>query len=60
MNLAQRILRLIHPKDEEQRMEMRGQIARAAAEAEDLTRTTLTMDCESLRRWLDENGKSFK
>ena len=54
MNLAQRILRLIHPKDEEQRMKMRQAISRASAEAEDVVRT-VSLDGEALKKWLLEN-----
>ena len=56
MNLSQRILRLIHPKDEAERMQVRAAIARAAAEAEDLTRT-VNHDGERLTAWLAEHCK---
>lgn len=56
MNLAQRILRLIHPKVEEERMQIRQAIARACAEAEDVTRT-VNLDAEALQKWLFEHRK---
>ena len=39
MTFAMRILRFFHPTTERERMEMREALARAQAEAEDLTRT---------------------
>ncbi len=56
MNIAQKILRFIHPKDEAERMRVRAAIARATAEAEDVTRT-VELDAERLKRWLAENCK---
>ena len=56
MKLAQTILRLIHPKAEAERMRVRAAISRAAAEAEDLTRTC-TLNGPALKAWLAENGK---
>ena len=56
MKLALRILRFIHPKAEAERMIVRAAIARAAAEAEDLTRTC-TLNGPALKTWLTENGK---
>ena len=38
-NFAISVLKLVHKEDEKQRMELRDQLRRAAAEAEDLTRT---------------------
>ena len=55
MKLAHRILRFIHPRDEEERMELRQAIARACAEAEDLTRT-VTTDGDALKKWLAQNS----
>ena len=56
MKLAQKILRLIHPEAEAERMIVRAAIARASAEAEDVTRT-VALDGDALRRWLLQNGK---
>ena len=57
MNLTQRILRFLHPKAEAERMELRQAIARACAEAEDVTRT-VTLDGPRLQEWLRKNGKT--
>ena len=55
MKLAQKILRFVHFEDEDERMKLREAIARAAAEAEDVTRT-VQLDGEALKKWLQENG----
>ena len=39
MKIGQRILKILHPQDEKERMEYRFQAARALAEMEDLNRT---------------------
>lgn len=54
MSIAQRILRIVHPKAEGERMKMREALARATAEAEDVTRT-VKLDAEALRKYLAEN-----
>ena len=53
MRLSQRILKIFHPREEGERMELREAVARASAEAEDLTRTvSMNRDefCAMLRR----------
>ena len=39
MKISQRILKVFHPKDEQERMKYRFEAARALAELEDLNRT---------------------
>lgn len=58
MSLGKRILRMISPKDEAQRMELRLALDTVDAHTEDLTRT-LTIDGAELRRRIAEhfNGK---
>ena len=56
MTFAQTLLRLCHPKAEKERMQMRRVLARAQAEAEDVTRT-VKLDSERLQTWLRENDK---
>ena len=51
MNLSKRILKFLHPQDEAQRMNFRMAVARATAEAEDVTRTINT-DATAMRVWL--------
>ena len=51
MTLAQQILRFVHPEVEKERMEMREALARATAEAEDVTRT-VSLDADALREWI--------
>ena len=59
MTLMQKILRLIHPKDEAERMQMRQAISRASAEAEDVVRT-VSQDGDALKRWLAEHCEMRK
>ena len=59
MTLAQQILRFVHPEVEKERMEMREAMARAKAEAEDVTRTT-SLDGAALQKWLLENASHVR
>ena len=59
MKLAQRILRFCYRQDEDERMEVRNAIARAAAEAEDVVRT-VKLDGERLREWLRTHQRAAK
>ena len=58
MTLAQKILRMFHPKSEHERMKVRETMARAQAEAEDVTRT-MQQDSTALRLWLSRK-RGFK
>ena len=53
MKIGQRILQLLHPHAEADRMRYREAVVRAAAEAEDLTRT-LSMSSDDFRRMMEE------
>lgn len=57
MNFAQRILKIFHEKDEAERMKLRKAIARATAEAEDVTRT-VSLDGPRLQAWLKANCRT--
>ena len=58
MNLALRFLKFCHPKAEKDRMKMRLMLAKAQAEAEDLTRT-VNGNFDELKCWLN-NGPPEK
>lgn len=57
MTLTQWILRFIHPQAEAERVRMREALARAQAEAEDVTRT-VNHDSERLTAWLAAHCKT--
>lgn len=54
MNFGQKLLRFVHPKAEQERMEFRFEISRNQAHAEDLTRAIVGMDMCALRDALQD------
>lgn len=50
MRFGVALLRFIHPKPEQERMEWRHEMARVRAHAEDLTRTIVGLDPNELRK----------